>query len=132
MINAVSGAGFPCGEIPRHRKKAKKNTPKKADHRHEWDPVIFSYINPNFKLTPGGFISGRSFYAGSRCLSCGKLTLGFPDGSCPMVYHVIKIPRPDGGEKTRHLVRAEYLHFPEVRVKDLFKLEKEENKDEYC
>lgn len=125
MIDPIGAASFPCGEIPEHRKKAQKNTPKKANHKHEYESVILSYITSHFKLTPGGFVPGRTYAAGKRCTVCGRLDTGFPDGKCPEVYHRIKMEKPSG-DVIHHIIRHEYLHLPVIKVKSLFDL-KEEN-----
>lgn len=131
MIDPIRAASFPCGEIPRHRKKAVKKTPKKADHKHEYEPVIFRYTLEHFKLTDRGFISGRSYSPGRRCTICGRLEHGFDDRTLsPIVYNVIKMPRPNGEVTTIHLLKEEYRHLPVVNLKDYFKLEKEENKND--
>ena len=67
-----------------YKKKAKKVVPKKADHRHEYEPVIISFhdirhhINPS---SPTGFDEGESYCPGSRCKICGRLEHDFPKGS---------------------------------------------------
>ena len=125
MIDPIGAASFPCGEIPKHRKKAQKSTPKKANHKHEYEPIILSYIEPNFKLTPGGFVPGRTYTAGKRCTICGRLDTDFPSGKRPKVYQRIKMERPSG-DVIHHIILHEYLHLPVIKVKSLLDL-KEEN-----
>lgn len=68
-------------DAPKYRKKSKKKTPKKANHKHEWEPVILEYYNKNRDFDrERGFVGGRDFCRGSRCVICQKLALGFPDG----------------------------------------------------
>lgn len=127
MIEPIRGACFPCGEIPRHRKKAIKRTPKKADHKHDYESVVLSYLNPYGELSrERGFVTQRDYCAGRRCRLCGKLDYGFADGSNPSVAVRITIPWQDGTERKRILVKEEYRALPEVRIKDYWKLEKEE------
>lgn len=124
MIDPIGAASFPCGEIPKHRKKAPKNTPKKADHKHEYESVLLSYISKNAYFNPAvGFLPARSWYAGKRCIHCGRLDLGFPDGTCPAVAHHVNVK---DGKKHFVIINPDYAHLPEVRVNDLFDL-KEEN-----
>lgn len=130
MIAPVSSTCFPCEEIPRYRKKAVKKVPKKADHKHEYESVILSYINPQSTFSPErGFIPGRDYAAGRRCRICGRLDYGFADSSNPRVETVIRIPWQNGTERKSKLIAEQYRHLPVVRIKDYWTLEKEEDRD---
>lgn len=64
-------------EVMRHRKKSKKKPPKKANHKHEYEPVILEYENRHGKLsTEKGFEPAIDYSLGKRCKICGdwKLT----------------------------------------------------------
>lgn len=126
MIEPVGSTRFPCEEIPRHRKKAAKKTPKKADHKHEYEPVVLSYINRNaFFSGERGFVPARDWAAGRRCILCGRLEHGFPDGSHPQVSARVDIPWANGTTKRTIIRKVEFAGLPEIRVKDYFKLEEE-------
>lgn len=63
-----------------YRKKAKKRKPKKANHKHEFEPVILKYFNKQLTFSKtNGFIGGIDYNRGSRCKICGLLRHGFPD-----------------------------------------------------
>lgn len=92
--------------IPKYRKKRGRKPPKKADHKHEYEPVIFEYT-----------FEGVGYCAGSRCKTCGKLRLGFPVG----------YDRP-GGRKLPmfgHFPLEDYSDLALVRVKDILTRELE-------
>lgn len=62
-------------EVARHRKKAKK-----ANHKHEFEPVILKYFNKQLTFSKtNGFVGGIDYNRGSRCKICGLLRHGFPD-----------------------------------------------------
>lgn len=127
MIEPVRGASFPCGEIPRYRKKAAKRTPKKADHKHDYEPVILSYLNPYGEFSrERGFVSHTDYCAGRRCKICGRLDYGFDNGRNVSVANRITIPWIDGTERHRYVIKEEYRHLPVVKVKDYWHLDKEE------
>ena len=125
MIGPVSSCVFPCGEIPRYRKKSQKRPPKKADHKHEYEPVILSYIAEHGDFSKErGFIPMRSFCAGSRCTICGRLNHGFPDGKAVTVADVKKLPWPTG-DKRFSQIRPEYRSLPVVKLSDYWTLKEE-------
>lgn len=126
MIEPVSSPRFPCEEIPKYRKKAAKKTPKKADHKHEYEPVILSYIDRNaFFSRERGFVAARQWCAGQRCTICGRLEHGFPDGSHPQVSARMELPVPDGTTRRTIVRKPDFAHLTEVRVKSYFDLEEE-------
>lgn len=65
-----------------YRKRSKKTPPKKADHKHEYEPVILEYWNDHLNFDrEKGWVGGYDMERGSRCRICGKLALGFPRSS---------------------------------------------------
>ncbi len=101
MIDPIGAASFPCGEIPRHRKKATKQAPAKAKHKHDYEPVILVYTNPCSVLTERGFLPGTDYYPGRACRYCGKIVRGFADGVSVITT------RLDG---TTIVLKPEYQH----------------------
>lgn len=58
---------------PKPKKKAKKKTPKKANHKHEYQNIIIEYIYD--KNYPVRRLAGKSAFAlESYCPICGKLS----------------------------------------------------------
>lgn len=61
-------------DIPRYKKKAKKKSAAKADHKHRFEPCVFqldeAYFSRayGFKVIPGGRNS-----IGTYCPICGKV-----------------------------------------------------------
>lgn len=55
-------------EIPKYRKKAKKNTPKKSKHKHTYEPCVFEYRVD----VPWGHDNTRKIIC-SYCSICGKI-----------------------------------------------------------
>jgi len=61
-------------EVPRYKKRRKKTTPKKADHKHKLEDVIIIYNNPYHKFSKAyGFVCGEEQLIGQRCMICGKI-----------------------------------------------------------
>lgn len=61
-------------EVMPYKKKSSRKPPKKAKHKHDWEPVIFEWLNPNYKYDKNkGFVEGYSYYCGKRCKICGRL-----------------------------------------------------------
>lgn len=59
-------------EAPRHKKKAKKVTPKKARHKHEQAPFVA--ISPAPVLSKEhGFVNEGRYSIGLYCPICGKV-----------------------------------------------------------
>lgn len=128
MIEPIRGASFICSEVPRHRKKSARKPPKKADHAHEYEPVILSYIEPCGALSPErGFVPLRTYHAGSRCIHCGRLIRTFPDGESPYVVRRCSAPWPNGEVKKWHELLQDFRHLEVVKVRDLITLKKEED-----
>lgn len=113
-------------EAPRYRKKKTKKTPKKANHKHEWEPVILDYWNKNIQFLPEkGFVGGDDSCRGRRCIICGKLAFGFPEG-----FEEKPTPSTWWSYRNKHLT-MDYPNLPRVRVKDIWANDiKEEKKDE--
>lgn len=60
-------------ETPKYRKKKAKKTPKKADHKHQYQNVIIEYTYP--RNYPVSRLAGKPAYAlESYCKICGKLS----------------------------------------------------------
>lgn len=55
-------------EIPKYRKKAKKNTPKKSKHKHIYEPCVFEY-HVSVPWNP----QATNKTIGSYCRICGKM-----------------------------------------------------------
>ena len=65
-------------EIPKYKKKSKAKTPKKADHRHIFEPCVIEYICPYAEFTKEqGFKPGYKAKIDGYCPICGKI--GTPD-----------------------------------------------------
>lgn len=126
MIDPVSSTCFPCGEIPRYKKKSQKKTPKKANHRHEYSPVILSYIDKYSDFSrERGFVPMRVYSAGSRCTVCGRLIHGFPGSEPTRVARTVKIPWVNGTERRYCEVLEDFKHLPVVEVTDYWTLKEE-------
>ena len=52
-------------DVPKYKKKAKKNTPKKSDHKHVYEDCVFHF--------PAESWHPESFTIGSYCPVCGKI-----------------------------------------------------------
>ena len=55
-----------------HKKKAKKNGIKKADHKHDFHPCIFEYSTEKFDKHRG-MLPATEESLGSYCTICGKI-----------------------------------------------------------
>lgn len=97
-------------EVPKYRKKAVKKTPKKARHKHQYEPVVIKYLNiyKSFEKERG-FIPGIDFCCGSKCSVCGRVEYGFPKAFEPNPRNW---PRGDD-------VIVTYPGLPIVEVKDI-------------
>lgn len=101
-------------EMP-YKKGSKRKPPKKADHKHEYESVLFEWWNPDKKLdSEKGFVGDWDYSLGRRCKICGRLQRG----KVPSFY----IP----GSRAYQLiqdVRTVYSNLPIVRIKDLYSRE---------
>lgn len=123
MIGPVSPACFPCGEVPKYRKKSAKKPPKKANHKHTYERVIFRYLNPQCFFYPEyGFVGDYSYSAGSRCTVCGRLEHGFPGDGGVCVSQTVRMPRFNEPDRKRNILKPEYVSLPIVEVEDYWKL----------
>lgn len=111
----------------RHKKKAQKHTPKKADHKHEYQPVILHGYNRVGILDKArGFVPRLEYIAGQRCIHCGKLDYGFPDSpTCIPVSWDLEVPWVSGGTKKVNILLDEYRFLPLVEVNNLWDLKEE-------
>ena len=57
----------------KHRKKSQKRTPKKHNHKHDFQDCIFEWDNPQGKLTEKGFILKHEMLGGTYCTICRKV-----------------------------------------------------------
>ena len=63
-------------DLPRYRKKAKKKTPAKADHKHEFVNCVYEIDTE--RLDPShGFVTDTRFSIGTYCRVCGKIGTHF-------------------------------------------------------
>lgn len=61
-------------ETPRYRKRAKKITPKKSDHRHEFLNCVFLMPSTRFDEAHGRVREPDTMYSiGTYCPVCGKI-----------------------------------------------------------
>lgn len=125
-VNSVNNSGL-YDDAPKYRKKTKKNTPKKADHAHEYESVILSYINKYDTFSPErGFVTGRSYAAGRRCTICGQLTYGFAGEGVVDVAGRYEYTDVFGRHHSKRIILPKFSHLPVVEVKNYWNL-KEEN-----
>lgn len=123
-VNAMDGTDF--SDVPRYRKKAKKNPPKKADHEHEYESVILKYTNKYREFNQErGFVAGTDYAAGRRCIHCGKLTYGFVGAGCVPVAGKLEFTDVFGHKHSRREILPKYRDIPVVAVKDYWNLKEE-------
>lgn len=61
-------------EVPKYKKKSKAKSPKKADHKHIFEPCILEYNFPYGKLEEGkGFQPISQTRIDGYCPICGKV-----------------------------------------------------------
>lgn len=65
-------------EVMPYRKKAKKKTPKKFKHKHQFEPCVVEYIGKEFDRERG-FIPTHAAAIRDCCLICGKIQYPEPD-----------------------------------------------------
>jgi hypothetical protein len=64
----------PDDETPRYRKRAKKKTPKKTDHRHEFRNCVFLMPSIRFDEAHGIVREPDTLFSiGTFCPVCGKI-----------------------------------------------------------
>ena len=66
-------------EIPRYKKKAKKKSPVKAKHKHEYQSCVYEYDALKMDRAHG-FVEKTRRTIGTYCPICGKVGR-FPDSS---------------------------------------------------
>lgn len=131
MSDSTCCSDFELGESPRRRKKAKEKTPKKANHRHSYEPVILSYIQSESKFVRLAgqmqWIGARRYFAGKRCTICGKLDYGFPGGSSaePADREIFYTDINTGHPCVFYEKNYKYNNLPVIRLQSLYPLEKE-------
>ena len=62
-------------------KKKEKSVPKKANHKHEFVPILIENHNDIKWDKERGMIKGIGYWAGSKCRICDKIKMDFPKGS---------------------------------------------------
>ena len=68
-------------EVPPYRKKSKSKAPKKANHKHQYRPVILYYLNRHsWRSDPLRQVEAWGYARGKECTICGRLEMGFPNG----------------------------------------------------
>lgn len=100
-----------------YRKKAKKRKPKKANHKHEFEPVILKYYNKQLTFSrANGFVGGIDYNRGSRCKVCGLLRHGFPGQDTRFLcYPILHL-------STGRELLEEYPDLPVVEINDYWHL----------
>lgn len=72
-------------ETPKYGKKKVKKTPKKADHKHQYQNVIIEYTYPRNYPVPR--LAGKPAYAlESYCKICGKLSSPVKDEEATRLF----------------------------------------------
>lgn len=105
-------------EVPKYKKKAKKKPSKKADHKHDWEPVLIRWTNKNAVYSrERGFTSGVEHRSGSRCKICGKLSAGFSKA-----FDLEPLPWKDKSWIFRQDLRPMYPDLPIVEADDYYNL----------
>lgn len=108
-------------ERDRHRKKASKKTPKKANHKHTWEDVI---LRENITLPFGLGCDSVSYHAGKRCTICGKLSFGFESGEPVQVSENHRMQTPAGVFNMPEVL-PEFRSLPMYEVKSIFNMKDE-------
>lgn len=63
---------------PRYKSKKKKKKPKKADHKHDYEEVVFCFRNKHAHFDKErGFLEGEDYCLGKKCKICGKEEYGY-------------------------------------------------------
>lgn len=131
MNDSSCDADFRLGVSKRHKKKAEKRPPEKIDHKHTWEPVIFSYIQKEAKYC---YFAGRMqwigairFLSGKRCPICGKLDYGFPGdaNAFPVDIESSYIDINTHTPTVFYQLNPAYHNLPIVRLESLYPLKKE-------
>lgn len=65
-------------EVMPYRKKAKKKTPKKSDHKHWFKTCVVEYVGKEFKKERG-FVEVASAAIRDYCPVCGKVQYPEPE-----------------------------------------------------
>ena len=98
-----------------YRKASKKSPPKKANHKHTYEPVVLSYFNDHMEFSrERGFVGGVDTCGGRRCTICGHLEVGFPKDFDADVYRGLFWSKED--------LKIIYPDLPVIPVNDIWKL----------
>ena len=105
-----------------HKKKAKKKHIKKADHKHDFQPCVFSYPSEKFDKARG-MLPATEESIGSYCTICGKIgeqyfhwTFDFVPMSTGL--HAVRYERT---EEAKRELNPETRTFPTFRLNDYFR-----------
>ena len=110
---------------PYRSRKSKRKPTKKANHKHEYEPVVLQYWNRYMRVTPEqGWYGGWEECGGKRCVHCGRLEIGFPDGFEPTETRRYFWPMNQLGD-----ICVKYPNLEIVRVKDIYKNKLERAED---
>lgn len=103
-------------QVPYRKKKQKPRRPK-SNHKHEYEPVILEYYNKHLSFNrERGFIGGPDCCGGRRCSICGRLELGFPEGTPE--YETWKTNHGIRVEKFN--LYAKYPNIARVKIQDIW------------
>ena len=105
-----------------HKKKAKKKHIKKADHKHDFQPCVFSYPTEKFDKHRGMFQTTEESI-GSYCTICGKIG----EQHFPWVFEFVPmrpgahIGRYERTEDAKKELNPETRTFPTFHLNDYFR-----------
>ena len=103
-----------------YKKKSKSKPPKKAKHKHDFNPCVFEYDGIRFDQAHG-FVPNHQTSIGCYCAICGKIGGDIPDGYIQLVQ------TKDGSWYSEHTEAGkkeldEYTRtLPTFRIDDIFR-----------
>ncbi len=59
-------------DVPKYRKKSQKKTPKKSNHKHEWENCVYETDSVGYSKEKG-FYKTAELTIGKYCPICGKI-----------------------------------------------------------
>ena len=105
-----------------HKKKAKKKHIKKADHKHDFQPCVFSYPTEKYDKHRGMYPATEESI-GSYCTICGKIGEQY----FPWVFEFVPmrpgahIGRYERTEDAKRELNPETRTFPTFHLNDYFR-----------
>ena len=60
-------------EVPRYRGKRRVVTPKKHNHKHDFQPCLFNELFHKKFTASHGFVADSQLAFGEYCVTCGKI-----------------------------------------------------------